>query len=289
MERTTTKTFGAKASRALLSYSVIFPALVSQGFSLGKFYIRYYSLTMLSAIVVGYFIGLWRAKKENLSVKTFDDIVFWSVIVAFLSARLYYVIFYNQYYRADFIEIFEIWHGGLAIYGGLIGGLGTLIFFSRRLKIPLLKLTDIFAFALPVAQAIGRFGNYFNYEAFGTPTNLPWKMFVPLQFRPAGYEAYSYFQPTFLYEAVWDVLVFLALLFISKFFLAKKVKSTGYISAFYLLFYSFGRFFIEGIRLDSAYIFGFKIDQIIALLMILLASAIMFKAYNGNAYESPEN
>ncbi len=230
MERTTTKTRSAKTNQFILS----------QFFTIGSLQIRWYGLTMAGAIALGYFIGRWRAKRENFSLELFDDLSFWLVIISFLSARVYYVLFYPQFYRGNFAEVFKIWHGGLAIYGALIGGLLTTFFYARKKKIAFLKLSDVLVFTLPLAQAIGRFGNYFNYEAFGNPTNLPWKMFVPLQFRPQGFENFSYFHPTFAYEAIWDALVFFALFW-------------------------FGRYF-----------FGLRGDQITAVLIALLGIAIFF-------------
>lgn len=266
--------------------------IISQYFSLGSLHIRYYSLTMVLAIVVGYIIASRRRRQFGISKEIFEDMVFWLIIISFISARIYYVLFYWQYFKSDWLEIFKIWHGGISIYGGVIGGMAVLWYFARKIKFPFLKLADFIALSLPLAQAIGRFGNFFNYEAFGAPTNLPWKMYVPWQFRPQAYKQYSYFHPTFLYEAFWDVLVFIVL-----WLFAKRVenigiavdqahnaentsfKRTGLVTAAYLLLYSTGRFFIEGLRLDSAYFGNFKGDQITAVLLILVSLGIIVSRY----------
>jgi len=148
----------------------------------------------------------------------------------------------------------------------------TLFIFARRRKMSFFELSDVVVYGLPLAQALGRFGNFFNYEAFGKPTNLPWKMYVPPQFRPAGYENFSFFSPTFAYEAIWDVLVFGALYFADK-----KGLKQGNLTGLYLILYSIGRFFIEAIRLDSAYILGFRGDQLTAVALILAGSAIIMR------------
>ncbi len=253
--------------------------IVSQYFHVGPLEIRYYSITMVLGIIVAYFIGARRARRAGLEKSLFEDMFFWMLVAGFIGARFYYVLFYPQYFQGNWLTALEIWRGGISIYGGVLGGLLVLWGFARKIKWQFLKLTDIIAPALPLAQAIGRFGNFFNYEAFGNPTNLPWKMYVPLQFRPAAYAQYSYFQPTFLYEAIWDVLVFFFVLW-----LGKKTSRTGVLTAAYLLFYSIGRYFIEGLRLDSAFFGNFRGDQITAVLLMIAALIIMVRQYaNRNA------
>lgn len=256
--------------------------ILSQYFRIGGLKIRYYGLTMASAVVAGYIVGSWQARKRGLSQSFFDDVAFWLVLVSFICARIYYVLFYPQFYIHNWAEAFKIWHGGISIYGGVIGGIVTLWIIARKKKVSFWKLADIAAFALPLAQAIGRFGNFFNYEAFGIPTNLPWKMYVPPQFRPAGYSQYSFFSPTFAYEAIWDVLVFFGLLLLSKKFFRDESAGKsrdGFIAGWYLILYSIGRYFIEGIRLDSAFFGPFRGDQITAIVLIIAGSAILFKRY----------
>lgn len=268
----------AQISSTKASSFILGNVVVSQSFHLGFLTVRFYSLTLIAAVIAAFFIAKARAKKEGIGPKIFEDTFFWVLIIGFLSARAFYVILYFDKFRNNLWEIFAIWNGGLAIYGGIIGGLLTLYYICRKYTLGFWKMSDILVFALPIAQAIGRLGNYFNYEAFGKPTELPWKMLVPENFRPPGYENYMYFHPTFAYEIIWNLLVFL-LLALSIKFNAKKPLNAGVLTGLYLLLYSIGRFFIESIRLDSAFVFGMRSNQIVALLLILLALGIIISRY----------
>ena len=171
--------------------------------------------------------------------------------------------------------------GGLGIYGGIIGGLIALVYFSRKFKLPFALLSDIYVFGLPIGQAIGRVGNYFNYEAFGGPTMNFFKMYVPLQFRPQGFEQYQYFHPTFFYEAVWDIIVFLILIGIQRMYKRKGFSPKyGLYTGIYMAMYSFGRFFIEMLRTDSVFIApGIKLNYVVSALFVALGLVIIGKTY----------
>jgi len=238
---------------------------------IGNLAIRIYGLTMAASILLGYFVARKFSWRFGISKSEVDDIAFWITIIGALGARIYYVIFDWQLYSSDFSEIYKIWHGGLSIYGAIISGLAFIIFYARKKAYSIYQLLDLVALSLPLAQALGRFGNFFNQEAFGIPTNLPWKMYVSLINRPIQYQQYDFFHPTFLYEALWNAVVFL---FLSKFLLS-KVK-TGVLAFTYLGLYSLGRFFIESIRLDSSYIGSVKVDQITAIIGVLAAGIFIF-------------
>lgn len=274
MDRTRTKSCHAKTNSAFLSTRIIGFPVVAQSFKVGFFTVRYYSLFFVAGVVLAYFLAKARAFKKGISELLFDEIIFWTVLVGFISARLYYVLFYFDQYKLNLSEVFMIWHGGLAIYGGLIGGIITLYFLSKKHQLNFFSITDAIVFALPLAQSIGRLGNYFNYEAFGNPTNLPWKMYVPEQFRPEGFNTYSFFHPTFAYEILFNLFVFLLLWRIEK-----KSYSAGVLTGSYLVLYSVGRFFIEQVRLDSAYLGTFRVDQIVALLLIFAGLGIIINRY----------
>ncbi|MDB4940069.1 MAG: prolipoprotein diacylglyceryl transferase [Candidatus Doudnabacteria bacterium] len=269
MARTSAKSSSAKTSGAILNFSLSQP--FGQTFKIGFLNIRYYSLTFVGAIIAAYLVARNRVLKAGIAEKTFEDIVFWTILIGFLSARIYYVLFYFDQYRNNLSEIYKIWHGGLAIYGGLIGGALTLYMMCRKYKLDFFKLSDLVMLGIPIAQAIGRLGNYFNNEAFGKPTNLPWKIFIPLNQRPIGYENYAYYQPTFLYEIIANLIIFVLLFFIER----KNKLVPGVLTALYIIFYSIARFAIEGIRLDSAYFGPFKGDQVTAVLLILLSLGLM--------------
>jgi len=255
---------------------------IPQIYHLGSLQLHTYGLTFALAVLIAYLLGRKFSKNYGINAQQFDDIAFWALIIGFVSARIYYVIFYYQYFQNDFWEIFRTWHGGISIYGGIIGGAAAIYWIVKKHKLSLLKVLDVFALALPLAQAVGRIGNYINHEAFGLPTNLPWKIFIPVEFRPESYSQYSYFHPTFLYEMIWDIIVFLVVYFFAfkkKQNRGEKSSEAGFSAAIYLILYSFGRFWIEAIRLDSSYVFGFKLDQIVSILLFAAGWAILYRKY----------
>lgn len=275
MERARTKNGSAETGQFVLAQSI----------SVGPLSIRFYGITMALAIVTGYLVGKWRFNRtdfpgiENKNA-FFDDLAFRVVIFGFISARLYHVITHFGDYRNNLLEIPQVWHGGLAIYGAVIGGALALLYTARKHKIPFLKLADVAAIAMPISQAIGRIGNFFNYELFGSPTSLPWKMYVPREFRPEQYPYDEYYHPTFAYEMLWNLGVFAVLLFVSQKYTNFKA---GFVTSVYLMGYGIGRFWIEALRLDSTYLFSFKINQISSLLIFLIGLGILLK------YATPQN
>jgi phosphatidylglycerol:prolipoprotein diacylglycerol transferase len=236
----------------------------------GNFTVRLYGITMAVAILVGYFVARKFAWKFGINHQEVDDFVFWITIVGLLGARIYYVIFDWQYFASNYSEIYKIWHGGLSIYGAIISGLLFILIYSRKKAYSVYQLLDLAALSLPLAQVVGRFGNFFNQEAYGKPTNLPWKMYVDIAHRPWNLRQFDFFHPTFFYEAIWDIIIFVILW--KK--LAGRV-SPGILAFSYLGLYSIGRFFIESIRLDSSYIHGIKVDQITAVFGLLAAGLVI--------------
>ena len=183
---------------------------------------------------------------------------------------MYYVIFNFGIYKNNFIEIFRVWNGGLAIHGGIIAGLITLIFYCRKHKIELLKMTDIAAISLILAQAIGRWGNFFNSEAHGPATsleNLQGLKFIP-EFIIEGMQIDGiYYHPTFFYESLWCLLGFVILIVIRK--ICTHLKD-GQLTCIYFMWYGIGRFFIESLRTDSLMIGSFKVAQLVSMTTILI-------------------
>ncbi|MEJ0020959.1 MAG: prolipoprotein diacylglyceryl transferase [Candidatus Doudnabacteria bacterium] len=267
---------------ALLIYFVFIPSfagklLIDPILHLGVLGIHWYGIILAAAILVAYFLCRRNSWKFGISAADIDDFAFWAVILGIVGARLYYVVFNYSYFFQNPSEIYKIWHGGQSIYGAVLAGLVFAYFYSRRKAFSFYQLFDVVALSLPLAQAIGRFGNFVNQEAFGVPTDLPWKMYVQPRFRPVEYSASNFFHPAFLYEAIVDVIVFLILRR-----LVGKVKS-GVIGWSYLLLYSIGRFFIEGIRLDSFFVLGFRVDQVIAAILIIVSGAIIFSKQSKTA------
>lgn len=196
------------------------------------------------------------------------------IISAILGARIYYCLLNFSYYAQNPIEILGIRHGGLSIHGAIFGGLVGGIIYAKKHRLPVLKLCDIFAYGLILGQAIGRWGNFFNSEAFGHPTECFLKLYIPIYKRPLEYMQYSYFHPTFLYESILDVCIFMILYFAIR----KLAKNNdGIVFASYMILYSIVRILIEQIRIDSVLnVFGIPIAQIISVVIILISIAAIF-------------
>jgi phosphatidylglycerol:prolipoprotein diacylglycerol transferase len=227
-------------------------------FELGPLALRYYGL----CIALGIAVGTWLTGRE-LARKGYDaslalDALFFVIPLGFIGARAYHVATdYDLYAEDPFPGVFEVWNGGLGIYGAVAGGfLGVLLFGWYRGISPL-AFADAAAPGLILAQAVGRWGNYFNQELFGRPSNLPWAIRIAPENRPVGYADAEAFHPTFLYESIWDVLVCLILLWVARRF-ADRLKN-GDVFLLYVSLYSVGRFFVEALRIDPAFLIGASI------------------------------
>jgi len=207
-----------------------------------------------------------RAKAFGLTADNIIDMLLISVPIAVVSARLYYVVFNFSEYRDNLIDVVKIWEGGLAVYGGVIGGVLGAFIYSRVKKIPMAPVLDVGSFGLLIGQAVGRWGNFFNREAFGAVTDVPWKMGLTTA---AGT---FYVHPTFLYESLWNLIGFVILHFYSK-----RRRYDGQMFLLYVVWYGLGRFWIEGLRTDSLYLFatGIRVSQLLAGLSFLAALTIL--------------
>jgi phosphatidylglycerol:prolipoprotein diacylglycerol transferase len=240
---------------------------------LGPLAIRWYGFLIACAVVIGVSLSQWLAQKRGLDPDVVGDLVIWLVIGAIPGARLYYVAFEWQNYASRPWDILAIWQGGIAIHGAIIGGTIAAILFARSQKISFWRLIDVIAPSLILGQAIGRWGNFFNSEAFGRPTDLPWKLFIPLRNRPPQWSSFDYFHPTFLYESLWNLGVFAVLL--SLFFWGLRhpgALKVGTLIFAYLILYSLGRVWIEGFRTDSLMVGPLRVAQIISLIEIALGT-----------------
>jgi phosphatidylglycerol---prolipoprotein diacylglyceryl transferase len=224
-------------------------------FEAGPFALRYYGL----CIALGIAVATWLTSRE-LVRKGYDgalalDSLFFMLPPGFVGARAYHVFTdYDLYADDPFPAVFAVWNGGLGIYGAVIGGFLGLLVFAWYQGISALAFADAAVPGLVLAQAIGRWGNYFNQELFGRPTDLPWAIRIAPENRPIGYEDAGAFHPTFLYESIWNVLVCLILLYMARRF-AGWLKD-GDLLCFYVAFYSVGRFFMETLRIDDAFLIG---------------------------------
>ncbi|PIQ78485.1 prolipoprotein diacylglyceryl transferase [Candidatus Peregrinibacteria bacterium CG11_big_fil_rev_8_21_14_0_20_46_8] len=233
-------------------------------FSLGPLTVHWYGLFIALGILVAYLYARSEFRRQQIAVHHLENLFFYMVVAGIIGARIYYVLFSLDFFLAQPLEIVQIWHGGLAIHGALIGGGLALLAYTRKHHLHLIRLLDAFLPGVLLAQAFGRWGNFFNSEAFGEPTNLPWKLFIPLENRPLGYEEFDFFHPTFLYESLWNFIGFGVLAYI-----ARHTKRPGLVSCGYLMWYSFGRFFIEGLRLDSLYLGSIRIAQLVSALLFV--------------------
>jgi phosphatidylglycerol---prolipoprotein diacylglyceryl transferase len=242
-------------------------------FEWGSIAVRWYGFLIASAVLIGVTLSQYLAKRRQVDPELLADLAIWLVIAAIPAARIYYVVFQWSQYQNNPGDILAIWKGGIAIHGAIFGGTIAAIIFAKLQKVSIWKLADLVVPSLALGQAIGRWGNFFNSEAFGSPTDLPWKLFIPPVNRPVNYANFEYFHPTFLYESLWNLLVFSLLLFI--FFRSLKPNSpikTGTLALFYLIAYSIGRFFVEGLRTDSLMAGQLKTAQIVSLILIGLGT-----------------
>ena len=247
-------------------------------FSIGPVSLHYYGIIMAFSLLIGVLTAKIISANfyKDINPEIIYDISPHIIIGAILGARIYYCVLSYSYYMQNPAEIIQLWHGGLSIHGAIIGGLISGIIYAKRHKLPVLKLCDIFSYGLILGQAIGRWGNFFNSEAFGRPTENFLKLYIPIYDRPLEYMQYNYFHPTFLYESILDVCIFLIL-----FFVIRKIAKNkdGIVFFSYLILYSVVRILIEQIRIDSVLdVFGIPIAQIVSVIIILISTiAIFFK------------
>ncbi|MGQ4646386.1 prolipoprotein diacylglyceryl transferase [Lyngbya aestuarii] len=252
-------------------------------FQLGPVAIRWYGLLIASAVLIGVSLSMYLARRRNVNPDFLADLAIWLVLAAIPCARIYYVLFQWEEYAQRPEDIIAIWKGGIAIHGAILGGVLAAIVFARLKNISVWLLADLVAPSLILGQAIGRWGNFFNSEAFGRPSNLPWKLYIPLRQRPLEYINFEYFHPTFLYESLWNLLVFGLL--VTLFFRDLRGKprlKVGTLALVYMVGYSAGRVWIEGFRTDSLMLGPLRIAQVVSLVEITLGVAGLVWLYLAN-------
>ncbi|WP_199250582.1 prolipoprotein diacylglyceryl transferase [[Phormidium] sp. ETS-05] len=241
---------------------------------LGPLTLRWYGLLIATAVLTGVMLSQYLAKQRRLNPEIIGDLAIWLVVGAIPCARIYYVIFEWPQYAQNPGDIIAIWKGGIAIHGAMIGGAIAAWIFARLQKISFWLLADLVAPSLILGQAIGRWGNFFNSEAFGRPTDLPWKLYIPPNQRPWDYLKFEYFHPTFLYESLWNLMVFALLLVLFFQGIQGKLQlKLGTIFLTYFAAYSTGRLWIEGLRTDSLMLGPLRIAQMVSLTGIVLGLA----------------
>ena len=237
---------------------------------LGPISIRWYAICIVSGLILAVYLSMKEAPRKKIDPDDIIDFILIAFPLAIVGARLYYVIFEWGYYSQHLGEIFAIWNGGIAIYGGLLTGALVLYLFSRRRLIEPIDFLDIAAPSVMVAQSIGRWGNFFNQEAYGTAVKS--LNYLPSFIRDQMYIDGSYRQPTFLYESIWNLLGFLLILILRR---KPQFLRQGEITAFYLIWYGFGRMIIEGMRTDSLMFAGLRVSQWLSMILILVGFAII--------------
>ncbi|MBU4369507.1 prolipoprotein diacylglyceryl transferase [Patescibacteria group bacterium] len=294
---------------------------------LGVFNIYWYSCLIVFGLLLGLILvfklnsrfsakgavsafGARSASGGNIKKQLLENLFFYLIISGFLGARLYHVLSEFPYYLKYPWQVFAVWQGGLGIYGAVIVGTLVLFWFCKKYKLRFLSLADLLVPSLILGQAIGRWGNYFNQEVFGKPTNLPWGIPIKIIARPSEFLSAQYFHPTFLYESIWNFLIFIMLiwayLYFSKFrsdtnirihtndandsnnnscgrirvsrAKGRGLRYSGAVFALYLILYSFGRFFLEFLRIDSQpMLLGLRLAQVVAIVLFVVGWGILMR------------
>jgi len=236
--------------------------LIENLFGIEGLNIAWYGVIITFSIVLGVMLAIYRVRKQGISEDLIFDFILLVLPIAIVCARAYYVIFERDSFSGDILSVFKIWNGGLAIYGGVLGGLATSVLFCRYHKIPLFRFLDLVVPSLVLGQAMGRWGNFVNQEAFGNLVKDSSLKFFP-------YAVYidalgEWHQATFFYESIWNVCLLIAMLIVSR-----KNPKTGTLTCMYFVIYGLGRFWIEGFRTDSLYIIpGIRVSQVLSLFLI---------------------
>jgi phosphatidylglycerol:prolipoprotein diacylglycerol transferase len=237
-------------------------------YSIGSFSIRWYSVLILIGALIGIGILMLEAKRFKIDSNFIMNLSFYTVIFGIIGARAYYVLFNFEMYKDNIVDIFKIWNGGLAIHGGLIAGLITLIIYCKNHDVRPLKMLSMAAPSVIIAQAIGRWGNFFNGEAHGAATTVAkLKSHLVPNFVIKGMNIGGfYYQPTFYYESIWCLLGFILLIYLRR----RKYLKVGTLFWTYLMWYGAGRFFIESLRTDSLMLGGFKVAILVSIAMFVI-------------------
>jgi phosphatidylglycerol:prolipoprotein diacylglycerol transferase len=258
-------------------------------FSIGFLKIYWYGFFIVLAFLIAFFLIIFLTKKYNIDKKIIIDLVFYLFIFGIIGARIYDIFLEWRYYLNNPIDIFKIWEGGLAIHGAILAGIIVIIVFVKKYKgmnqkeNNFFRIASIIAPALALGQAIGRWGNYFNQELFGSPTSSFWGIFIDPINRPIDYYSFSYFHPTFLYESVGCFIIFIILIIYHLVIIKKNkisFKNDFIIVSLYFILYSILRFSLEFIRIDFAPVFlGLRWPQIMSLILILAFIILYVKLY----------
>ncbi len=246
------------------------------------FHIYYYGILIMLGVVAATVFAYYEAKRRKLDPEVILDMLFWAVLAGIIGARIWHILtpppsmveqgITTQYYLTHPLDMLNIRAGGLGIPGAVIGGALAVWIYCRNKKLSFLTWADIIVPGLALAQAIGRWGNFFNQEVYGKPTDLPWKIFIDPLRRVAGYENYEYFHPLFLYVSLFNLLCMGIMIFLGRRF-GKWLKE-GDLFLVYLTLYPVGRFFLDFLRLDASQIGGINANQAFMAVVALIAAGL---------------
>ncbi len=264
------------------------PGISPVAFSIGPWPVHWYGIIFAFVIILGTFVASNEAKRRAEDPERVWDAILLVVIFGLVGARLYHVIDqWNALYKDNPLAVLYVWNGGLGIYGAVAGGTLALALYARSAKINFARWMDIAAPALILGQAIGRWGNFINRELYGTPTNLPWAVYIEPEYRVPGYEGFSHFHPLFLYESLWNFFVFGVLMYVAR--RPRFHLRDGDIVLLYLILYSAGRFVLEGIKIGEVWtILGLRTAQIVAATLIIICSGILVYRHRQAVHEATQ-
>ncbi|MGO4929130.1 prolipoprotein diacylglyceryl transferase [Fundicoccus sp. Sow4_D5] len=254
----------------------LFAAIDRIAFDIGGWPVHWYGLIMGLCILIAYVIFSREGKRKGIDEDTLFNLLFWMVVIGYIGARLYYVAFRLEHYLANPAQIIMIWQGGIAIYGGIIAGAVTIYVMSKRSQLNPASVFDITAPAIMLAQALGRWGNFINQEAYGGEVSRSFleSLYLPNVIIEQMNVNGVYHHPTFLYESVWNLLGLILILVLRR---KPKFFRQGEIAATYVIWYGIGRAFIEGMRTDSLYLGPLRVSQWLS--MILVVAGLVFVIY----------
>lgn len=249
-----------------------------------SFHIYFYGILIMLGVVAAAFLAQAEARRRGINPDYIWDALFWIVLAGIVGARLWHVFtpppsmvaqgITTEWYLTHPLDMINIRNGGLGIPGAIIGGALALWLYCRNKKVSFLNLVDTIVPGVALAQAIGRWGNFFNQELYGKPTNLPWKIYIDPAHRVQGYENYAYYQPLFLYESLWNLLNMAILLWMARRF--EKWLKPGDLFYVYMVMYSIGRFCLEFLRVDASQVAGINFNQTFVIFVALFAGLFLF-------------
>lgn len=243
------------------------PAIAFSVFSID---IYWYGIIIVLAVAVGLVIALQSAKKKQVNTDHIYNLLFWLIIFGIIGGRLAHVVGDWSFYKSNLVNIFKVWEGGLAFYGVLSAGLITTFVYSRYRKISFWLLTDIMVVSLPLMQAIGRWGNYFNQELYGRPTDSPWGIPIESVNRVAGFEQYGFFHPLVLYDSILMLFVFFLLLYLFR----SASLPIGRLSLIYFFLFAIIRFCMDFLRIGMPELGPLLVTQWLSIILSILAVVI---------------